>query len=79
MVDHHDEFFSQRTVGYQSGVTVEDSSGHTAEGWGETPLSVQWFWPSDLPYEPRHQALKDFCGCVCILAESFFILFGLFF
>ena len=26
------------------------SHGHTAEGWGETPLSVQWVWPSQLPY-----------------------------
>jgi L-alanine-DL-glutamate epimerase-like enolase superfamily enzyme len=40
---------------------VVDSQGHTAEGWGETPLSVQWVWPSPLPYEQRHQALKRFC------------------
>jgi len=39
---------------------VVDRQGHTAEGWGETPLSVQWVWPSKLPYEPRHQALKQF-------------------
>jgi L-alanine-DL-glutamate epimerase-like enolase superfamily enzyme len=41
-------------------ITVADRSGQTAEGWGETPLSVQWVWPSKLPYEQRHQALKDF-------------------
>ena len=23
-------------------MVVEDASGRTAEGWGETPLSVQW-------------------------------------
>jgi len=40
---------------------VVDSQGRTAQGWGETPLSVQWVWPGPLPYEPRHQALKDFC------------------
>lgn len=40
---------------------VRDSRGRIAEGWGETPLSVQWVWPSSLPYEPRHRALKDFC------------------
>ena len=40
---------------------VVDAQGNTAEGWGETPLSVQWVWPSPLPYEQRHQALKDFC------------------
>ncbi len=40
---------------------VEDRRGGSAEGWGETPLSVQWVWPSTLPYEPRHAALKAFC------------------
>ncbi len=40
---------------------VRDGRGRVAEGWGETPLSVQWVWPSTLPYEARHQALKDFC------------------
>ena len=40
---------------------VEDGRGRRAEGWGETPLSVQWVWPSKLPYEPRHRALKEFC------------------
>jgi len=42
-------------------VTVEDGKGRSAEGWGETPLSVQWVWPSALPYEVRHDALKRFC------------------
>jgi L-alanine-DL-glutamate epimerase-like enolase superfamily enzyme len=42
-------------------VTVADEQGRTAEGWGETPLSVQWVWPSGLPYEERHSALKAFC------------------
>ena len=41
---------------------IEDGQGRSAEGWGETPLSVQWVWPSALPYEERHTALKDFCG-----------------
>jgi L-alanine-DL-glutamate epimerase-like enolase superfamily enzyme len=35
--------------------------GRTAEGWGETPLSVQWVWPSPTPYTQRHEALKLFC------------------
>jgi len=42
-------------------VTVADSQGQTAEGWGETPLSVQWVWPSSVGYEERHEALKTFC------------------
>jgi len=40
---------------------VEDRRGNSAEGWGETPLSVQWVWPGKLPYEPRHSALRQFC------------------
>ena len=42
-------------------LTVRLGNGSTATGWGETPLSVQWVWPSALPYETRHQALKEFC------------------
>jgi L-alanine-DL-glutamate epimerase-like enolase superfamily enzyme len=42
-------------------MTVEDASGRRAEGWGETPLSVQWVWPSRLGYEERHQALRSLC------------------
>lgn len=42
-------------------VRIEDARGRSAVGWGETPLSVQWVWPSSQPYEPRHAALKAFC------------------
>jgi hypothetical protein len=41
-------------------LTVEDSAGRAARGWGETPLSVQWVWPSSLSYEERHTALQKF-------------------
>jgi L-alanine-DL-glutamate epimerase-like enolase superfamily enzyme len=42
-------------------LTVADAQGRTAEGWGETPLSVQWVWPSKLSYDERNATLKDFC------------------
>ena len=42
-------------------VTVADRRGRTAEGWGETPLGVQWVWPSQIRYEERHDALTEFC------------------
>lgn len=42
-------------------VRVENRQGRRAEGWGETPLSVQWVWPGTVPYEERHGALKQFC------------------
>ena len=41
-------------------VTLEDRNGNVASGWGETPLSVQWVWPSTLPYSQRHDALIEF-------------------
>ncbi|QDU56039.1 hypothetical protein Pan181_22410 [Aeoliella mucimassa] len=41
-------------------VTVEDRQGRRASGWGETPLSVQWVWPSSLDYAFRSQAIHSF-------------------
>jgi len=38
-------------------VTAADRRNRRADGWGETPLSVQWVWPSRLGYDERHQAL----------------------
>lgn len=42
-------------------LTVADRAGRTAEGWGETPLSVQWGWPSTLPYAARFEAMTELC------------------
>jgi L-alanine-DL-glutamate epimerase-like enolase superfamily enzyme len=42
-------------------VKVIDEQGWVAEGWGETPLSVQWVWPSTIPYAERQATLKVFC------------------
>lgn len=41
-------------------VMVEDRNGRKAEGWGETPLSVPWVWPSKLSHRTRDLALRDF-------------------
>ncbi len=41
-------------------MTVRDDHGNEAVGWGETPLSVQWVWPSPLPFQTRQHALMDF-------------------
>jgi len=38
-------------------VEVRSAAGHRGIGWGETPLSVQWGWPADLPFQDRHDAL----------------------
>ncbi len=42
-------------------LTVRDGRGRTAHGWGETPLSVQWVWPSARPYAQRYAALEALC------------------
>ena len=42
-------------------LTVTGMDGRTAQGWGETPLSVQWVWPSDLTFAERQDTLKAFC------------------
>jgi L-alanine-DL-glutamate epimerase-like enolase superfamily enzyme len=41
-------------------MTVADRNGNIGEGWGETPLSVQWVWPGGPSYKERHEALKEF-------------------
>lgn len=41
-------------------LTVEKSDGTRAVGWGETPLSVPWVWPSELPYQERLDRLIEF-------------------
>lgn len=41
---------------------VRGESGAEAEGWGETPLNVQWVWPSALSHARRHERLMAFCA-----------------
>ena len=49
-------------------VTVAGIEGRVATGWGETPLSVTWAWPSaTLTYQQRYDAMIEFCR---ILARS---------
>ncbi|MDP1562278.1 MAG: hypothetical protein Q8M16_12935 [Pirellulaceae bacterium] len=41
-------------------ILVESDAGKLAEGWGETPLSVQWVWPSPAPYGQRLAVMERF-------------------
>lgn len=42
-------------------VRVTAKDGRSAEGWGETPLSVAWGWPSSLAYAERDRLIQAFC------------------
>jgi L-alanine-DL-glutamate epimerase-like enolase superfamily enzyme len=43
-------------------ITLEDTQGRRATGWGETPLSVAWVWPSEsLDWKTRETALCTLC------------------
>jgi L-alanine-DL-glutamate epimerase-like enolase superfamily enzyme len=45
-------------------ITVASAAG-TAEGWGETPLSVGWGWPSkNVSFGDREDKLIEFCGAL---------------
>lgn len=52
-------------------VRVETKDGRPAEGWGETPLSVAWGWPSLRPYEERERRLLRFCEALAAAWAGF--------
>ncbi|MHC4071227.1 MAG: enolase C-terminal domain-like protein [Planctomycetota bacterium] len=52
-------------------MTVADGQGQKAKGWGETPLSVQWAWPSSLGYQERCDTMQHFCR---MLAEEWALI-----
>ena len=39
---------------------VADAGGREVEGWGETPLSVQWVWPSAAALSRTTRGLEAF-------------------
>ena len=43
-------------------IEVETADGRRVEGWGETPLSVQWVWPSAESYQCRMEVMEAFCN-----------------
>lgn len=50
---------------YRVEVTVSDGDGRTVHGWGETPLSLGWVWPGELPYETRGRHLHHLIERIC--------------
>jgi L-alanine-DL-glutamate epimerase-like enolase superfamily enzyme len=52
-------------------VEVETHQGKRAKGWGETPLSVSWVWPSSLSVGERLAAMKAIsCDLAAELVRS---------
>jgi L-alanine-DL-glutamate epimerase-like enolase superfamily enzyme len=52
-------------------VQVRDKKGRTAFGWGETPLSVQWAWPSEISVTQRYETMVDFCKSLVLAWADF--------
>lgn len=53
-------------------VRVRRADGREAEGWGETPLSVGWVWPTtELSYTHREDRLKAFTRLVAARFAQF--------
>lgn len=52
-------------------IDVEGRDGRRASGWGETPLSVQWVWPSNIGYDDRLAALQNMCESLVVVWPSF--------
>lgn len=55
----------------RAALTVERADGRRATGWGETPLSVQWVWPSSLPFTERLDCLREFTRILAAEWASF--------
>lgn len=55
-------------------VRVEDRKGRCSYGWGETPLNIQWIWPSSRPYIERYNSVVSFtrkiAHHICNFSES---------
>lgn len=50
---------------------VRTAEGRYADGWGETPLSVQWAWPSSLSLGFRLERMMEFTRCLAHAWSSF--------
>ncbi len=55
----------------RANITVKKENGAMANGWGETPLSVQWVWPSHISYGERFDALLAFSEKLLLACRSF--------
>jgi L-alanine-DL-glutamate epimerase-like enolase superfamily enzyme len=52
-------------------VVVAGRDGRSADGWGETPLNVEWAWPSAESHAVRRQTMIDFCQRLAAAVTDF--------
>lgn len=55
----------------RTAVTVTNEAGESATGWGETPLSVSWVWPSSISNEVRASRMRAFSNRLAAALVNF--------
>ena len=58
------KFGSEVSTGYDTArvrLTVEGMDGRRASGWGESPLSPAWAWPSASSFAERLDKMRRLC------------------
>ncbi len=62
---------TNRVMCARARIRVENAQGQSAEGWGETPLNVQWVWVSSISLEERERALEQFTVALAASWQAF--------
>ena len=68
------KFGSEVSTGYDTTkvrITVEDKTGKQAVGWGESPLSPAWAWPSSESFAERLEKMRGMCRKLASLWNKF--------
>jgi L-alanine-DL-glutamate epimerase-like enolase superfamily enzyme len=68
------KFGKEVSTGYDTvkvKMTVEDANGNRGIGWGESPLSPAWAWPSSESFAGRLEKMRVCCRNFCKLWKNF--------
>jgi hypothetical protein len=68
------KFGKEISTGYDTvkvKMIVEDANGNRGIGWGESPLSPAWAWPSTESFAGRLEKMRVCCRNFCKLWKNF--------